>query len=78
MSYMSRSRDKKEERRSLNRDGPSSVKTTLPKKILEREAWRHGFHSVWEFIANYDIVFEIEKSIKGNIILKFEPREEDP
>jgi len=84
--YRSRSKrdEKKEVRRALNKDGEGSVKTTIPmREILTAEAVKHGFRDVWEFIAHYDIVFQVEKSLRGSTTIKFEPREgekeeEDP
>lgn len=69
-------RDREEERRALNRDGPSSVKTTIPKNILITEAVKHGFRDVWEFIAHYDLVFLVEKDIRGSTTIKFEPKKQ--
>lgn len=75
--YRSRRDEKEEIRRSLNRDGDGSVKTTIPmKEVLSAEAIKHGFRDVWEFIRYYDLVFEIEKSLRGSTTIKFEPKED--
>ena len=67
---------KEEYQRRITPDGPSSAKTTLPKKMLERAAVQHGYPSVWEFIAHYDVKFEIELSLKGETRITFVPRED--
>jgi len=69
-------RRKEEFDRRISRDGPSSAKSTIPKKLLEREAVKHGYPSVWEFITDYDLRFEMELSLRGETRIYFVPREE--